>query len=140
MAELYRSCDILVHPYRGEGFGMHIQEAMACGCIPIVTSGGPTDEFVIDYKIASSRKTINMHSIFGLKPEDATTLMGSHKWMLEPDANSLATVLNEVINKINTIQVNTDKVNTWDTVANKYYDAIHYVLNNFDTPKRLSNG
>ena len=31
MADLYRSCDALVHPYRGEGFGLPIAEAMASG-------------------------------------------------------------------------------------------------------------
>ena len=30
---LYGSCDVLVHPYRGEGFGSPIAEAMA-GSLP----------------------------------------------------------------------------------------------------------
>ena len=42
---LYRACDVLVHPYRGEGFAMPVLEAMACGLPVIVTAGGPTDEF-----------------------------------------------------------------------------------------------
>ena len=45
LIELYRSCDVLVHPYRGEGFAMPVLEAMACGLPVIVTAGGPTDEF-----------------------------------------------------------------------------------------------
>ena len=45
LAELYRSCDVLVHPYRGEGFGMPVLEAMACALPVIATGGGPTDEF-----------------------------------------------------------------------------------------------
>ena len=45
MAALYRACDVLVHPYRGEGFAMPVLEAMACGLPVIVTAGGPTDEF-----------------------------------------------------------------------------------------------
>ena len=45
MAALYRACDVLVHPYRGEGFAMPVLEAMACGLPVIVTGGGPTDEF-----------------------------------------------------------------------------------------------
>jgi glycosyltransferase involved in cell wall biosynthesis len=140
MADLYRACDVIVHPYRGEGFGMHIQEAMICGCVPIVTSGGSTDDFVIDYKIDSSKKVVNLHSIFGLKPEDSTTLMGSHKWVLEPDPNSLAKALNTVINTINSIQVNTSKLSTWSDVAQQYNSAIDYVVNTFEKPKRLSNG
>ena len=45
MAALYRACDVLVHPYRGEGFAMPVLEAMASGLPVIHTAGGPTDEF-----------------------------------------------------------------------------------------------
>lgn len=140
MAQIYNSCDIIIHPYRGEGFGMHIQEAMACGCIPIVTNGGSTDDFVLEHKIDSIKKPVNLHKIFGIKPEDSTTLMGSHKWVLEPDPNSLAKILNSVINNRNNIEVNTSKLTTWSEVAAQYYDAINYVIDTFDKPKRLKNG
>ena len=42
LADLYRSRDVLVHPYRGEGFAMPVLEAMASGLPVIVTAGGPT--------------------------------------------------------------------------------------------------
>ena len=38
---LYTACDCLVHPYRGEGFGLPILEAMACSLPVIVTSVAP---------------------------------------------------------------------------------------------------
>lgn len=42
LASLFRSCDCLVHPYRGEGFGLPIAEAMASGIPVIVPSMGPS--------------------------------------------------------------------------------------------------
>lgn len=45
---LYRACDCLVHPYRGEGFGLPIAEAMACGLPVIVTGAGACLDFCND--------------------------------------------------------------------------------------------
>jgi glycosyltransferase involved in cell wall biosynthesis len=46
LASLYTACDCLVAPYRGEGFGLPILEAMACGVPPIVPRHGASDDFV----------------------------------------------------------------------------------------------
>jgi glycosyltransferase involved in cell wall biosynthesis len=48
LASLYRGCHCLVAPYRGEGFGLPILEAMACGLPAIVPRGGASDDFVSD--------------------------------------------------------------------------------------------
>jgi len=45
MNALYRACHVLVHPYRGEGFGLPIAEAMACGLPVIVTDFGAAKDF-----------------------------------------------------------------------------------------------
>ena len=45
LAGLYVSCDCLVHPYRGEGYGLPIAEAMACGKPAIVTDYGAALDF-----------------------------------------------------------------------------------------------
>jgi glycosyltransferase involved in cell wall biosynthesis len=47
-ASLYTACDCLVMPYRGEGFGLPILEAMACGLPAIIPGGGPSDDFAPD--------------------------------------------------------------------------------------------
>ena len=46
LASLYSACNCLVMPYRGEGFGLPILEAMACGVPAIVPRGGASDDFV----------------------------------------------------------------------------------------------
>jgi glycosyltransferase involved in cell wall biosynthesis len=43
---LYTACDCYVHPYRAEGYGLPIAEAMACGVPVIVTGGGACLDFV----------------------------------------------------------------------------------------------
>ncbi|MEX1026470.1 MAG: glycosyltransferase [Candidatus Paceibacterota bacterium] len=48
LASLYTACDCLVAPYRGEGFGLPILEAMACGTAPIVPVGGASDDFTTE--------------------------------------------------------------------------------------------
>jgi glycosyltransferase involved in cell wall biosynthesis len=48
IASLYRAADVLVAPYRGEGFCLPALEAMACGVPVIHTATGPTAEFVPD--------------------------------------------------------------------------------------------
>ena len=45
MPGLYRAADVLVLPYRGEGFGLPLAEALACGKPVITTACGPAPEF-----------------------------------------------------------------------------------------------
>ncbi len=46
LSQLYTSLDVLLAPYRAEGFGLPILEAMAHGVVPIVPGHGPASEFV----------------------------------------------------------------------------------------------
>jgi len=49
VARELRGADVLLLPTRGEGFGLAIAEAMACGAVPVATRlAGVTDEVVAD--------------------------------------------------------------------------------------------
>ncbi len=82
---LYTACDCLVHPYRGEGFGLPVLEAMACGRPVIVTAGGATDDFVPEcasLKIPSTRRSLG-RSVDGIPT-------AGEAWLLEPDPAELS--------------------------------------------------
>jgi len=85
LVALYRSCDCLAFPYRGEGFGMPILEAMACGLPAIVTAGGASDDFADDttaYRLPARRRSIG-DRIYDVK-------LCAEGWLLEPDRVALA--------------------------------------------------
>lgn len=91
LAALYRACDVLVHPYRGEGFAMPVLEAMACGLPVIVTAGGPTDEFVPD---AAGWRIPSRRAAFADDRVDTLPTRG-RPWMLTPDLDGLTALLRE---------------------------------------------
>ena len=89
MAALYRACDVLVHPYRGEGFAMPVLEAMASGLPVIHTAGGPTDEFCPPQ--AGWRLRAQRRAMPGGRVDHFETV--GEPWMLEPDSVHLAELL-----------------------------------------------
>ncbi len=91
LAALYRSCDVLVQPYRGEGFAMPVLEAMACGLPVIATAGGPTDEFCppgAGWRIRSQRAHFPTERIASLDT-------AGRPWVLEPNHDDLVRLLRE---------------------------------------------
>ena len=130
MSSLYRNSSAIVHPYRAEGFGMHIQEAVACGCIPIIPDKGPTEDFIpneYSMKIHTNVQVMDITdpNVFALKPGDSSTLMSSHTFMDEPSEESLKNALHYIYNShdrqkmIDKIE-DIDSLNTWDEVIEDY--------------------
>lgn len=88
IGELNKSCNCVVYPTRGEGFGLPILEAMHLG-IPVITTGysGQMDfcnyenSFLLDYKLEISTKNeiVNLNSYWA-----------------EPDVNQLKKYMREV--------------------------------------------
>lgn len=90
MAALYRACDVLVHPYRGEGFGLPVAEAMACGLPSIVTGYGACLDFcdeTTSWLIPAQQVLINL-------PDTPPGPAGF--WWAEPDQAALAQMMHRV--------------------------------------------
>ena len=90
MPGLFTACSCLAHPYRGEGFGLPVLEAMACGVPVMVTAGGATDDFCsadAAYLIPS-----RPHGVSSTE----TRLVGGLGWVLEADGEELVKLLRHV--------------------------------------------
>lgn len=137
MADIYKCSNVVVHPYRAEGFAMHVQEAMACGCLPLVSAGGPTDDFVPDemqLKLPVQTKSMNIsdNGVFAMKPGDAMTMMSTHTFYNEPNGQTVQQGLQYVYHHHNKEELykRLDKAtmkNTWDHVADLYEGVINEV-------------
>jgi glycosyltransferase involved in cell wall biosynthesis len=89
MAGLYTACNCLVHPYRGEGFGLPIAEAMACGLPAIVTGYGAALDFCNEsnaWLIPATIQKLPNTSIGSRETVD-------YPWLAEPDFASLCNLM-----------------------------------------------
>lgn len=92
MAGLYTACNCLVHPYRGEGFGLPIAEAMASGIPVIVTDYGAAMDFCSErtaYLIPAKEVTLSVKRIGRYETVDFPRLA-------EPDREALARLMQKV--------------------------------------------
>lgn len=111
LSSLYNSCDVYVHPYRAEGFGMPIFEAMACGLVPIVTKYGPSLEYCND----SNSFLINYENKENLKMYT----------FIEPDINDLQNNMRYAYNNASLIKsmsnqtVNAVQDLSWENIFKK---------------------
>jgi glycosyltransferase involved in cell wall biosynthesis/predicted Zn-dependent protease len=93
LAGLYTACDCLAHPYRGEGFGLPIAEAMACGLPAIVTGYGAALDFCDEataYLLPARVQRFAAKRVGDLETVD-------HPWLAEPDPDALRHLLRHVV-------------------------------------------
>ena len=96
LIRLYKSCNAFVSAHRGEGFGMKILDAMACG-LPVVAPlfGGSTEFcandtcYPVDFSIVPVRDCIDTRSL---------NLTNDPRWA-EPDRSHLAAQLRRVFER-----------------------------------------
>ena len=89
---LYAACHCLVHPYRGEGFGLPVLEAMGVGLPVVVTRGGACDDFTPEelvYSVPAERQSLP-DVISGIPLVRAG-------WWLEPSLARLTKTLRQVV-------------------------------------------
>jgi glycosyltransferase involved in cell wall biosynthesis len=117
LGDLYRAADVLVAPYRGEGFGMPALEAMACGLAVIHTATGPTGEFVTPQAGWAVRaRQVPMADISHLPP------LAGEAHVQEPDHDALVVALRAATDPVQRARC-ADAAraaaadHTWDAVA-----------------------
>ncbi|MBX3044183.1 MAG: glycosyltransferase [Ignavibacteriae bacterium] len=93
MASLYRACNVIAAPYRGESFCLPLLEGTACGLPAIATKGGASDDFLEEaftYFISAEKNNIG-NQIDGMPLTGNATL-------LEPSFDELKEILLSVYN------------------------------------------
>ncbi|WP_028963490.1 glycosyltransferase [Sulfobacillus thermosulfidooxidans] len=118
MPALYRSANVLVQPFRAEGFCLPALEAMACGVPPIVTAEAGADDFVDDtvgWKIPSKRQSCQM--------SDLGWNENKPSYFHEPDLDTLIDLMRWIVNhpeevkRKGTVSTEIAKKWSWDNSA-----------------------
>ena len=126
IAALYRSCDALVHPYRGEGFALPVAEAMAAGLPVIVTGYGACMDYCDEdnaYLVPARVERIGDRAEFGPSP------IGY--WWAVPSQPDLVRILRhvrdnpgEAARKAAAGRARIQEDYTWDAVAKRVRERL----------------
>jgi glycosyltransferase involved in cell wall biosynthesis len=131
MIRLFKSVDVYVSPYRGEGFGLTILEAMATGLPPIVTKYGPSVEFCPEdcaYFVEAQETECRTHNCGNMRLFGHKTVVKA-KWA-EPNIQSLSAQMylaytdRVQLEKKSTICQKYAEYYTWDKIADKIIKRI----------------
>lgn len=148
IASLYAACDCLVHPYRGEGYGLPIAEAMACGKPTVVTNFGAA----LDFANAENSYLVSarVQNLAEKRIGDMETV--GYPYWAEPDRDSLIAQLQhvfthreEAIAKGARAASDMHTLHTWDRAANVALERLMWLADNpvgltsFALPMGLGN-
>ncbi|KAJ3443407.1 hypothetical protein M0812_09246 [Anaeramoeba flamelloides] len=125
LISIYRSVDYVVHPFRSEGFGLTMLEAMSIGTPIIISNAPPATEFTDETNaiyIDATREycfdpPCGEKSVFGMDTKE-------QPWWYEPNKAHLTQIMKNVyINRNNLSQkriingINQAKKTSWDNVG-----------------------
>jgi glycosyltransferase involved in cell wall biosynthesis len=79
MARIYSSLDVLLNPAKGEGFGVPVLEAQACG-VPVIVS-----DFSAMREVCGA----------GWQVKTSPVWTGQNSWMAQPDVDDIVSALEE---------------------------------------------
>lgn len=140
MAELYSASDCYVHPYRGEGFGMPIAEAMACGLPVIVTDYGACLDFCNEENAYLIPATMKMESSDYIPDYELT----GNLRVAEPDENVLRELMRHVYEQPEEAKIKGKKASelirtnySWDDMFQKASERLIKLYG--EQPKRQNN-
>lgn len=116
LASVYTACDLLLHPYRGEGFCLPVLEARACGLPVLATAGGATEALMVGpgaVRVPAGRREVELPQAHIGTP-----------WVLEPSGDDCARLLSEALANLPALQrdargfaKSVRAAYTWDSAA-----------------------